>query len=115
LVAALLILGSVVWGCLPGGITREQAVAIAAKHAGPGAIVIGVVFGAHGQLAEPDASGGVNDPEQLIWAVTFSGSFPGECVMSPNGQANCPPDLKWARIVVNAKTGQIESASYEMR
>jgi hypothetical protein len=113
-VAALLILGSVIWGCLPGGITRDQAVAIAAKHAGPGATVIGMDFGAHGQLAEPGARGGIDEPEEQIWAVTFRGSFPMECVPVPNSQVNCP-DLNWARILVNARTGEVESASYEIR
>jgi hypothetical protein len=99
---ALLLLIVVACG---GGIGREEAKQIALREGGAdGATVLRADRGPllRFTMGRTTADG---PPEREAWAITLSGSFPGECVPNAAGESVCPPVATTKLIVIDARTG----------
>lgn len=88
-----------------GGIGREQAIELARREAG--AADVAVVRAERGPLLRFTLGRTPVDApaDRAAWAITLSGSFPGECVLDPAGESVCPPIATTKLVVLDAATG----------
>lgn len=72
-----------------GGLTRDDAIAVASAQAGSTTRlhVRSAVTGPFKQFS-PNASSGDSSPDELVWAITFEGTFVHPCPAPP---AICQP------------------------
>lgn len=87
----------------PGGISRDQAIAIAGRqlNLGPDALESAVV----GRFADYAGGNSVpgSSPDELIWVVTFGGVFLTPCMAPP---AVCEP-MHHAGVLLDFYTGTV--------
>lgn len=88
-----------------GGIGREQAIEMARRESGDaGATVLRAERGPllRFTLGHTTVDGPTN---REAWAITFRGTFAGECVLSEAGESVCPPAAASKLVVIDAATG----------
>jgi hypothetical protein len=110
LILGAAVTGSLLAGCSGLGLSQDQAIT-AAKATAQGVSGTPVSFAfaiseRFGDLRPPEASG-VIDPNHLVWAVVFRGTFSGTCGGLTPRPHPCPAPNTTIRVVIDHNSGAI--------
>lgn len=93
---------------VPAGLSQGQAVtaakATAQTMSGTPVSFVSATSGSFSNF-EPTAETAVSDPNRLVWAVVFQGTFQGSCGPSSSSPHPCPAPNTTIRVVLDYASG----------
>ena len=95
-------------GSVPAGLSQGQAVTAAKATAQTmSSTPVSFVSAMSGSFSnfEPTAEPAVSDPNRMVWAVVFQGTFQGSCGPSSSSPHPCPAPNTTIRVVVDYASG----------
>jgi hypothetical protein len=95
-------------GSVPAGLDQGQAVTAAKATAQTmSSTPVSFVSATSGSFSnfEPTAEPAVSDPNRMVWAVVFQGTFQGSCGPSSSSPTTCPAPNTTIRVVVDYASG----------
>ena len=95
-------------GPVPAGLNQAQAVTAAEVTAqtmsGTRVSFVSATSGSFSNF-EPTAEPAVSDPNRMVWAVVFHGTFQGSCGPSSSSAHPCPAPDTAIRVVLDHSSG----------